>query len=150
MNLNYDPALPMLTGELSAGFSIAAAPAIIDGELPLRSPNTTPVRAWVGEGPSFVPVYQWEDDDEAFDDDDEMDVELDEDDLDEEWEEEEFDIDEEDFEMDEEEDEDFDPYEEEDDDYFEDEPEDMGHQVEDRNPSPCNPAYVVEARRELL
>jgi len=52
-----------------------------------------------------------------------------------------------------EEDMDFDSFgdDDEEDGYYDDEPEDMlGHQVEDRNPSPCNPAYAVEARMELL
>lgn len=103
--------------------------------------------------PEVVLVNQWDDDEEELEDsDDDMEFDVDEDDVDDDgWEEEEFDIDEEDFDLEEEEDEmDFDPYDDDEEDYFDDEPEDMGHQVEDRNPSPCNPAYAVEARMEVL
>ena len=151
MNLHFDPALYTLPGELPAQVSETAVPALFDEELDLQSSGNAPVRASFGVGPAFVPAFQWEDDDEEDEyaaDDDEIDIE--DDDLEEEWEEEEFDIDEEDFEMDEEEDVDFGPYEEGGEDYFADEPEDRGHQVADRNPSPCNPAYAVEARRELI
>ena len=105
--------------------------------------------------PALVPVNQWDDDDEELADEDDVDFDVDEDDVEEDegWEDEEFDIDEEDFDLDEEEDDaDFDPYGDDDEEgFYDDEPEDLlGHQVEDRNPSPCNPAYAVEARMELL
>lgn len=106
--------------------------------------------------PALVPVNQWDDDEEELEDDDDMDFDVDEEDADDEdgWEEEEFDIDEEDYDLEEEDDDvDFDSLgdDDEEDGYYDDEPEDMlGHQVEDRNPSPCNPAYAVEARMELL
>jgi hypothetical protein len=100
--------------------------------------------------PALVPVNQWDDDEEELADDDDLDLDVEED---EDWEDEEFDIDEEDFDLDEEEDDaDFDSIGDDDEEgFYDDEPEDLlGHQVEDRNPSPCNPAYAVEARMELL
>lgn len=106
--------------------------------------------------PVSEPVNQWEDDEEELEDDEDMDFDVEEDELDDDegWEEEDFDIDEEDYDIeDDEEDLDFDSYgdDDEEDSYYDDEPEDMlGHQVEDRNPFPCNPAYAVEARMELL
>lgn len=139
MNLNDQLTLSILSGEaLTLHFG--------DVLQPVKEHLARPV---------LEPVSQWDDDEEELEDDDDTDFEVEEDDLedDEGWEEEEFDIDEEDFDLEEDDDDlDFDPYgdEEEEDGYYDDEPEDLGHRVEDRNPSPCNPAYVVEARMEVL
>jgi hypothetical protein len=134
MNLNNQLTLSILSGEaLTLHFG--------DVLLPVKEHLLQP---------ALVPVNQWDDDDEELADDDDLDLDVEED---EDWEDEEFDIDEEDFDLDEEEDDaDFDSIGDDDEEgFYDDEPEDLlGHQVEDRNPSPCNPAYAVEARMELL
>lgn len=134
MNLNNQLTLSILSGEaLTLHFG--------DVLQPVKEHLMQPV---------LVPVNQWDDDDEELADDDDLDLDVEED---EDWEDEEFDIDEEDFDLDEEEDDaDFDSIGDDDEEgFYDDEPEDLlGHQVEDRNPSPCNPAYAVEARMELL
>lgn len=134
MNLNNQLTLSILSGE---------ALTLHFGDV------LQPVKEHLSQ-PALVPVNQWDDDDEELADDDDLDLDVEED---EDWEDEEFDIDEEDFDLDEEEDDaDFDSIGDDDEEgFYDDEPEDLlGHQVEDRNPSPCNPAYAVEARMELL